>query len=95
MNSDGCWLVGNTELASEQERTASSTLDIGSGGSEVTRMFVVLAELSGNSPSKLLRTLFIRGFLTWDICPSPEENARRNCLEPSQSTAQPVPLIKH
>lgn len=30
INSGGYWLVGNTELASEQERTASSILDIGS-----------------------------------------------------------------
>lgn len=62
MNSDGCWLVGNTELASEQERTASSTLDIGSGGSEVTRVFVLLVELSENSLSKLPRIAVHKGF---------------------------------
>jgi hypothetical protein len=62
MNSDGDWLVGNAELAREQERTAFSTLDIGSlGGSEVSRVFVVMVELVGNSPSKLLRPAVHKG----------------------------------
>ena len=57
INSGGVWLVGNTELASEQERTASPTPDIGSlGGSQVTRVFVVRTELAGKPPTKLLRT---------------------------------------
>lgn len=63
INSDGDWLVGSTELASEQETTAFSTLDFGSlGGSEVTRVFVVLVELAGDSPAKLPRTAVHKGF---------------------------------
>lgn len=63
INSDRDWLAGNTELASERERTAFSTLHIGSlGGSEVTRVFAGLVELAGNLPSKLLMTAVHMGF---------------------------------
>lgn len=95
INSDGDWLVGSTELASEQETTAFSTLDFGSlGGSEVTRVFVVLVELAGDSPAKLLRTAVHKGFSHSRHLPEGDagrSSPRPGC--PSQSSAQPVPAV--
>lgn len=46
INPDGDWLVRNTGIASEDERTTSSALDNGSvGGSQVARVFVVLTDM--------------------------------------------------